>query len=215
MLLAGPARISSHRLQCGSDQLARTRTAADMGWRHQRLTALALDSAKPMPRRCPVLPQRYPSFFPSCPHRFPSGFPTGAQGSTGLAYLVSGERVLDDTHDVLLLVARKLARALENLPQLPRRAAAASLRFARAHQLRRGNPQGGGDSFKLIVSQRDGAAFPLRVRPLGEAEFFGELRLGKPDLFAQVVQALSERWARKLGGSAGVHARIIRAGGQS
>jgi len=97
----------------------------------------------------------------------------------------------------------------------PRRAAAASLRFARAHQLRRGNPQGGGDGFKLIVSQRDGAAFPLRVRPLGEADFLGELRLGKPDLFAQVVQALSERWARKLGGSAGVHARIIRAGGQS
>ena len=84
MLLAGPARISSNRLRCGSDQLAQARTAADMGWRHQCLSALALDSAKPMPRRGPVLPQRYPSFFQSCPHRFPSGFPPGTQGSAGL-----------------------------------------------------------------------------------------------------------------------------------
>ena len=111
---------------------------------------------------------------------------------------------------MLLLIARQLARTLENLPQLAGRTGAAFLRVVVAHQFRRRDPQGVGDGFELIVPQRDGTAFPLRVRPLGEAELFGELLLGKSGLLAQVVEALPERWARMLGGSAGVHAAIIR-----
>jgi len=76
MLLAGPARISSNRLRCGSDQLAQARTAADMGWRHQWSKRVGVrfcqTDATPWPSSTPALPQ----LLPIMPHRFPSGFST-------------------------------------------------------------------------------------------------------------------------------------------
>src|SRR5271165_6004144 len=47
-----------------------------------------------------------------------TGGPGESQDSTGLAGLIAGKGVLDDTQDVLLLVSGELAGALEYLAQL-------------------------------------------------------------------------------------------------
>jgi len=124
--------------------------------------------------------------------------------------LVPGEGVFDDAQDVALLVAGQLAGALEDLPQLASRAVAAAVAISGSEKLLGGDAEDGGNLFDLLRAEGDFAAFPKGVSGLGDAELVGHLGLGKPRGLAGGVEACAEGGAFELGGSAGLHGRIIR-----
>jgi len=119
---------------------------------------------------------------------------TAGKKSDSLPNLVSGERVFDDAHDVLLLFTRQLARPFKNLPQFASRATSAGL-FFDAKKGFDGNAEGLGELGEILGLEGNGRAFPIGIAWLSDAESVGKLGLGQTGLDAGGVKTLAERGA--------------------
>ena len=109
-------------------------------------------------------------------------------GGFGLSF---NER-LDELSHLVLLVARKLAGPLKNLPQLSRRAFAARLRGVTAKEIFDTNIQHPGQLFNLLRAQRNRVTLPNAIAALGDTHLFGYLRLAQARRFACSVQTSTE-----------------------
>ncbi len=132
----------------------------------------------------------------------------GERGKSGRFGLSFNER-LDELSDLVLLVARKLAGPLKNLPQLSRRAFATRLCGVTAKEIFNTNIQHPGQLFNLLRAQRHRVTLPNAIAALGHAHLFGYLRLAQARRFACSVQTSTEGRAWFFGWSACLHGASI------
>ena len=98
----------------------------------------------------------------------------------------------DELGDLVLLMTRKLAGLLKDLPQLARRSLAACPAGVTAKEIFDGNVQRRGNGFDLLWAQRDGIAFPNGIGFLGDAQLLGNLSLRESGGFTRSEQSLAE-----------------------
>jgi len=131
------------------------------------------------------------------------------QLQSGVAVALLFDERADELGDFVLLMTRKLAGLLKNLPQLARRAFAARLRSITAKEMFDRDIEQAGQLFDLFRAQRDGITLPNAVGGLCDPYLVGELRLRQARRFAGGVQARAEGRARFFGRSACLHERSI------
>jgi hypothetical protein len=130
--------------------------------------------------------------------------------STGLRlrsplYAVGGEEILDDAEDSLLFVAGQFADFLEDAACLADGAALSLNGVLPGEEIIHGNIEYAGGFGDVIGPEGGGAAFPAGIGGLGDAEFFGQLRLRQTHLLPGGEKFFAERGPRKFCGASGCH----------
>lgn len=118
---------------------------------------------------------------------------------------------LEESDDLLLLVAGEVGSGREKLAHLAGRAVAA-LGSGLIEEILDADAAELGDGLELVGTERHGVALPIGVGGLVDGELLGGLGLGKAGGETGGVEALPEWGAWLLGWATAGHARIIRGG---
>lgn len=124
---------------------------------------------------------------------------------------VAIDKGLNDVEDLVLLAAREFAYGFEELTGAADRSGSGALGSGFTEKLGSGKPEGLGKLGDRVGAHGLGFAFPLGDGLLANAEFVGELDLGKASLFAQASEAVTKTGAGMFSRSATrMHGGIIR-----
>lgn len=119
------------------------------------------------------------------------------------------EHVLDNFNDALLLTSGQFGSVVEDLSEFARGSAASRLWSVTANEEVGAHLEEVGKNGELLGTDGGGLSFPERISAMGDAKLFGDLRLGEPGLFAQLIKSLTEGSAWSVRGTACSHACII------